>query len=347
MVIGVDIPSLAARQQTCLLLHSYGNLMKKQYSFSGLVLATTLSAFSVASAAEELQEISLRFAGEFAGLPFDCSARYENIGLTNATVAGADFRLYVSRIRMLDADGRETAVTLQDHGPWQHDGIALLDFENGSGNCGNGTAQTNDVIKVQVPAGDYRGVAFDVGIPFEHNHQDPTLAASPLNLTALFWNWRGGYRFLRVDLLPEGDSMRKRQSAQSGHGSGKQATSMPQMADMKPGHTMKGNAMSGHGPAGWALHIGSTGCLADSPTSTPSECTAPNRIAVSFPEADPQSSVFVIDPAAVLSESDVTHNTEGTSPGCMSAPDDPECAPVLKALGLTSDSIDQQLVSVR
>ena len=34
-----------------------------------------------------------------------------------------------------------------------------------------------------------------MGVPFESNHRDSTIAPSPLNITAMFWNWQGGYKF--------------------------------------------------------------------------------------------------------------------------------------------------------
>lgn len=320
--------------------------MNFRYSFSRLALATLLTTSSLPTLAEPLKDITLRFAGEFDGKPADCTVEYEGIGLASTTVGIADYRLYVSRVRLLDADGNETPVTLSDHGPWQHGDIALLDFENGGGNCSNGTAQTNDEIRGQVPAGDYRGVAFDIGIPFENNHQDPTLTASPLNLTALFWNWRGGYRFLRLDLVPKGGVAQTEASGKATGALGKQGMATQHVASPEKGHKMK-KGKGGHGNAGWALHLGSTGCLADSPTNAPESCGSPNRVAVSFAQADPFSSVFVMDPAAVLTQSDLTRNTRGTSPGCMSAMDDPECDSILEALGLTSDNAAQALVSVR
>lgn len=252
--------------------------------------------------------IELQFAGEFAGRPFDCATQYDNIGLSQATVGVSDFRLYVSRIRLMDAAGNQTPVVLQEHGPWQFNGVALLDFEDASGACSNGTPETNSVVKLMAPAGEYTGVAFDIGVPFESNHQDPTLAASPLNLTSLFWNWRGGYRFMRVDLQPVGE-----EKVEADH-----------MSESKK--TMHGS--------GWGIHLGSTGCSALSPTHVPESCESPNRISMEFAAASPQSTTFVIDPARVLTESDVTRNTEGSSPGCMSAPDDPECEAIFKALGL-------------
>ncbi|PJN92728.1 metallo-mystery pair system four-Cys motif protein, partial [Amaricoccus sp. HAR-UPW-R2A-40] len=48
------------------------------------------------------------------------------------------------------------------------------------------------------------GLAFEIGVPFDLNHGDPTLAPAPLDLTAMFWTWRGGYKFLKFEVAPEG-----------------------------------------------------------------------------------------------------------------------------------------------
>ena len=171
-----------------------------------LALVAAASLLASPLAAEDTVPLTLAFAGEFGGQPFDCGARFENVGSSEASVAVADYRLYVSRVRLLGADGSETPLALDEDGRWQGDGVALLDFEDATGSCANGTPPVNSTLSGRAPAGDYTGVAFDIGVPFESNHGDPTLAGSPLNLTALFWNWRGGYRFMRVDLTGiEGD----------------------------------------------------------------------------------------------------------------------------------------------
>jgi uncharacterized repeat protein (TIGR04052 family) len=60
------------------------------------------------------------------------------------------------------------------------------------------------LIQAVVPAGEYDGISFKLGVPFELNHADAAVAPSPLNLSALFWSWNGGYKFLRVDSVPVG-----------------------------------------------------------------------------------------------------------------------------------------------
>ncbi|MFN0122812.1 MAG: MbnP family copper-binding protein [Blastocatellia bacterium] len=116
--------------------------------------------------------------------------------------------VYVHNVRLIDASGKETPVALEQDGKWQMENLALLDFENGSGPCANGTADTNEAVKGKAPAGNYTGVKFSVGVPFERNHADPAKAPSPLNLTQRFWVWNSGYKFARIEMqttgLPQG-----------------------------------------------------------------------------------------------------------------------------------------------
>ncbi len=154
------------------------------------------------------QEVALRFKPVVGDKSFTCGQSYEGIGSTNSKITPTDFRFYVHNVRLIDAAGKETAVALEQDGKWQVDNLALLDFENGSGPCSNGTADTNDVIKGKAPTGKYVGVKFAVGVPFERNHADPAKAPSPLNLTQLFWVWNSGYKFARIEMqttgLPQG-----------------------------------------------------------------------------------------------------------------------------------------------
>ncbi|MBK9709072.1 MAG: metallo-mystery pair system four-Cys motif protein [Acidobacteria bacterium] len=150
------------------------------------------------------QEVALRFKPMVGDKAFACGQSYDNIGTTNSKITPTDFRFYVHNVRLVDAAGKETPVALEQDGKWQVDNIALLDFENGSGPCANGTADTNDVIKGKALAGNYTGVKFTVGVPFECNHADLAKAPSPLNLTQLFWVWNSGYKFARIEMQTTG-----------------------------------------------------------------------------------------------------------------------------------------------
>jgi uncharacterized repeat protein (TIGR04052 family) len=144
--------------------------------------------------------IELRFAGMVGDEHFACGEAYSGIGTGDSQFVPSDFRFYVSNVRMLTRGGKEVPLELEQDGIWQYQNAALIDLENGSGACSAfGNEATNSVVRGTVPPGVYTGVRFDLGLPFELNHGNAATAPSPLNFTAMFWNWQLGYKFIRVD----------------------------------------------------------------------------------------------------------------------------------------------------
>jgi len=231
------------------------------------------------------------------------------VGTTKSTITPSDFRLYVSQVELLTADGKAVPVSLTQDKTWQLENIALLDFENGQGPCRNGTPVTNMSVRSSVPVGNYSGVKFTVGVPFERNHGDPTVSPAPLSSTAMFWNWRGGYKFIKFDMASSG----------------------------QPAVTAPPAAHGGGNASGFSVHLGSTVCASASRTHAPSGCQNSNRMEIRLPEFNSASNVVVIDMGRVLVNSNVDINTAGTSPGCMSFPKDADCPAVMGALGMAYD----------
>ncbi len=289
----------------------------------------------VASPAYADMKIEIPFDAQIAGQPFSCAASYTGIGTTKSTVQIADFRLYVSNFRMIGADGSEVPVALDNDGTWQLDGTALLDFEDGTGTCSNGTVETNMVVRGTVPDGTYGGLLFDIGVPFAQNHGDPTLAASPLNLTAMFWSWQAGYKFIKIDMATSGQPLPP--PMDMGMASGDMASGDMASGDMAKADDTKEMDMSG--PMGWEIHLGSTGCASDSQTTSPADlCANPNRMAIrlgGFMPGMAGMDKVVLDPAPVLAAANVDVNAKDTMPGCMAFPGDADCPPVMAALGLS------------
>ncbi|MEM1313233.1 MAG: MbnP family copper-binding protein [Pseudomonadota bacterium] len=291
------------------------------------LLIAALAAATASPAAADMM-IDIPFVAEVAGAPFACTESFAGLGSAETEVQFLDFRLFVSGAHLIAADGSRVPVALDQDGAWQIEDIALLDFEDGSGACANGTPQMNAALRGSVPEGDYRGLEFEVGVPFDWNHGDPTTAPAPLNLTAMFWNWRGGYKFMKIELSP---------------------TTPSGLTMAAEDHSEA--AVQGDGPSGWMLHVGSTQCAAPEATTPPAEaCTNPNRVAVALPDFVLGESTVVIDPAAIVAGADLTRNTPETSPGCMSFPNDPDCTTVLPKLGLAFNAEPaeaQRLVSLR
>ena len=179
-----------------------------------LIAVVGLSGTMVMSAAQAQQTVEVKFSAQVNGQPFSCGQSYKDIGTTKSTITPSDFRFFVSEVELLDAQGRATPVALTQDKTWQLENIALLDFENGTGPCRNGTVPTNTSVRGTVPSGKYTGIRFTLGVPFNLNHVDPTTAPAPLSSTAMFWTWQGGYKFLKVDMTSSGST------AAHGHGTG-------------------------------------------------------------------------------------------------------------------------------
>lgn len=290
-----------------------------------LAACTTAPTPTATSSVAAPQPVTVRFAAQINGQPFACGQSYANVGTTRSNVTPSDYRFYVSDVSLVDETGRAVPVTLAQDGVWQLDNIALLDFENGSGPCRNGTSGMNTEVRGTIPAGRYVGLRFTLGVPFARNHGDPTVAASPLNLTAMFWNWQGGYKFVKFDTASSGLQAAPA-TAGAGHG--------------------------GAAASGFSVHLGSTMCAAASRTEAPkAECANPNRVSVAFERFDATKQTVIADIGIVLAAANVDANAPNTSPGCMSFPGDADCPPVMGALGLAYGGAaapgPQRLFSIR
>lgn len=304
----------------------------KTFLTAGALAALTLPAFAN-------QPVTVNFAADVGGQPFSCAETFPGIGAANTTISVSDYRLFVSEPALIRADGSLAPIALEQDGQWQYENVALLDFEDGTGACSTtGNAPTNTSLRGTVEPGDYVGLAFTVGIPFELNHIDPTVMPAPLNTTGMFWTWQSGFRFVQINMSPVVEM-----AMDSGMSMDHAAMAAPDESEamdhaaMDMGAEDEGMDHGGSAPAGWFLHVGSTVCAANSQTEVPSSCANPNRISVIFPEFDATTNVVVIDPAPVVAEADLTINTPETAPGCMSFPGDADCVTVMPKLGLPFD----------
>jgi uncharacterized repeat protein (TIGR04052 family) len=271
---------------------------------------TNLFDFTRLAQGQETQEVTIRFQAKVGDRPFSCTENYPNLGAQNTTASATDFRFYISGVNLIDSSGVAVPLTLQQDNRWQHQNVALLDFEDKSAGCTNGTVETRDRIVGTVPKGNYKGVQFTLGVPFNLNHEDVTLANSPLNLSALWWNWRGGYKFVRIDLKTAGTT----------------PTARPNHGDREPQNS--GSSL------GFPIHLGSTGCQSEGSNQRPISCASPNTVNLNFTDFDPQRQVIIADLKPLIAETNITINQPETPPGCMSSPNDPDCSGIMPNFGL-------------
>lgn len=280
-------------------------------ALSGLALTgAALGLLAGCSSDDKGEPIELNFAAKVGTLPFNCSTTYENVDGVAGKFTIKDFRFYVHDVVLIDTEGARHAVALKADGLWQHEKVALLDFEDKSGHCANGTTQTNTKIVGTWDGGaDIEAVEFKIGVPFELNHAQASEAPSPLNLSGLFWSWQGGYKFLRIDVDPVVEH--------GGHGE-------------EGGHDS-----NGHG-AGFSVHLGSTGCGIDE-NMVSTGCAQPNRGLIRLSGFDLAQDTIALDVARLLDSMDITMDGGGSA-GCISGKTDPECGVILPRLGVNLET---------
>ncbi|WP_425146489.1 MbnP family protein [Deinococcus sp.] len=94
------------------------------------------------------------------------------------------WQMYFSNVALVRADGGEVPLS----------GLNLVKLD------ASGPFQNITAFKGNAPAGEYRGVRFDVGVPRALNHVDASTQKAPLGLdVGMFWAWNPGYIFSRYE----------------------------------------------------------------------------------------------------------------------------------------------------
>lgn len=274
-------------------------------------LGACLALAGTAWAAEPAtQDITVRFALKAGDQTVTCQTPAIKLGRAQTPVRLRDARLYVYDVALLTAQGQKVplALTTSD---WQTHGVALIDFEDGSGGkegCDGGSAGTNLSVVGRVPAGQYTGLSLGVGVPVSAtgaagervslNHSSHLSAPAPLDVPAMGWSWQAGRKFMKVEVLPEGGITRSNGSSKV-----------------------------------WTFHLGSGGCKGNPATGEIVQCAQPNRAQLRFDAFDAALDQVVLDLAGLYTGADLSRD-EGGASGCMSGVTDPECGPLFDNLGL-------------
>ena len=161
--------------------------------FPRITALTAPAWLALAGCSAPDQAIEIPFSVQFGAEPIACSQ-------ASADTQLSDLRLFVYDFFLTSATGEEVALTLDDRSPWQGGQIALLDFEDGTGPCRNGSTAINTTVQARVAPGEYSGLRFRIGVPEALNHADPLQAQGPLNHTSMHWHWLTGYKFLRAGI---------------------------------------------------------------------------------------------------------------------------------------------------
>lgn len=265
----------------------------------GLAAALGLAACATTGPERPDQPVAVTFALTANGKPARCGAPLGPLGVGGVPATLRDARFYVQDVALIAASGKAVPVTLTPN-DWQTSSVALLDFEDGSGNCAGGTKGLHATVTGHVPEGRYVGLAFTVGVPPSLNHTSTETAPPPLDIAAMGWSWQAGRKFMKIEIDPSGGVAKA---------DGSKAKS-------------------------WYVHLGSTDCAGNPTTGESVSCKRSNRVPVTVPTFDPATQAVALDLASLFDGSALTRD-QGGAVGCMSGPTDPECEAVFRRLGLS------------
>lgn len=266
-----------------------------------VALLLTIAACGAPDATLEDEPITLTFEARVVNQRFACGTTYSGLGADGTEGTPHDLRFYVHDVRLVDGDGVEHPVTLDDDGEHQGLGVALLDFEDGRGACTSGTPTLSRTLRGTVAprprhgAHAPPGLRFRVGVPAAYDHAPPDTLPPPLGEPTMAWP--SGHVFFAA-------------SGRFGDGAA----------------FVQG------------VQVGSTGCVGEGEDAL---CTQPNRPEITLVGFDPARHVIVVDWAALFADLPLASPPEGCDAaaepaecGCDSAGPEALCRPLFAALGL-------------
>lgn len=124
------------------------------------------------------------------GNPLDCQA----IALDEQQWQLDSFAFYLSDASLM-TDQQSYPMTFYSDVPQ----LQLLRFDAES-------CQGQVTLRTAKPLTSATALAFTLGVPFALNHGNPVTQPMPLNVPDMFWTWRNGYKFLRVDMHSQQDN---------------------------------------------------------------------------------------------------------------------------------------------
>ncbi|WP_299073248.1 MbnP family copper-binding protein [uncultured Paraglaciecola sp.] len=115
---------------------------------------------------------------------------------------------FVSNLRLINDKNTQTAIL--GSSPWQAENVVLIKpylpdcATNSAADVGIAaetlTSNHNLQFLAPVDLDHYQQLSFTLAVPFELNHENPLQQPSPLNLPSMFWSWRAGHKFFRLDM---------------------------------------------------------------------------------------------------------------------------------------------------
>lgn len=112
------------------------------------------------------QRVTIEFYPLVGQEHFACTSAWEHVGVSASVIQPKDFRLLVSEVRLHSKTGTWIPMRLEEVEGDQHEGVALVDFENATGLCKTGTPMTRYEIEGSVAERpEFDALELTLGVP--------------------------------------------------------------------------------------------------------------------------------------------------------------------------------------
>lgn len=189
-------------------IHAIYQLFPKLLIFTGVFFAFGCSDWSTKNT---LTEIKVELWYEQQALSCGQSIERESLNWSIEQLA-----FFISELQLVQG-AQQQPIALSTN-EWQSSNIALIRLT--AADCkqekpASTVSEENDhgalafqslQLTQQVELTQESELHFTLGLPFAVNHLNPLSQASPLNMPSMFWSWRGGHKFFRVDMTGEGQA---------------------------------------------------------------------------------------------------------------------------------------------
>jgi len=154
-------------------------------------LVVMLSFLLLTSCSKKPAETTLAISPLWQGQSINCDTV---LSVNGVDWKIRDFSVYLSQIEYQNTAGEWHKVTL-DVNENSSSKVVLLTPE-----CSKKANGYNWQILTKNNIEQWQKVKFTLGVPFELNHENPIFQKSPLNVPSMFWVWRTGHKFLRLEM---------------------------------------------------------------------------------------------------------------------------------------------------
>ncbi len=153
----------------------------------------SISFFLLAACEQKNNDFKLVFSPQFNQQTIHCEQPFQH---QNQAWQLSQLQFFISNVQVKSQENNwiKASIIHQE----KTNPVALIGTSCDSSETQNSLWQTT--IKAPFNPQKITQIQFNLGVPFNLNHQNPLTQPAPLNQSDMFWVWQTGHKFLRLEL---------------------------------------------------------------------------------------------------------------------------------------------------